>query len=519
MKLVTVTQMRAIEREADAAGLSYSQMMENAGRGLAEIVHSLGNENGWDSVMGVVGSGNNGGDTLVALSWLAEAGWRTHAYLVNRKTADDLLIVRYLESGGELTQFSADTGRESLLAYLEDSDILLDGLLGTGFKLPLKNEAALFLRETSLILHKLEDPPFVIAVDCPSGVDCDTGACADEALRADLTITMAAVKQGLLKFPAFEHIGNLELVDIGLPDGLDSWEILDADVADPKLAARLLPERNPASHKGMFGTALVTAGSISYSGAALLAGKAACKVGTGLVTMAVPEPLHNALAGHLPEATWIILPHEHGFISEGAAYHVSDGLERATAILIGPGFGSKHTTKLFIEHLLPSLELPAVFDADGLRHLASIPGWHEKIKQTAVLTPHPGEMSAMTGLSRAAIQSNRQEIAGKYANEWGHVVILKGAFTVIAAPDGRKTIIPVATPALAHAGTGDVLAGIIVGLLAQGLKAYESAVAGAYIHAQAGLRAADLLGTTASVLAGDVLDCVSDVIAELEEFT
>lgn len=251
-------------------------------------------------------------------------------------------------------------------------------------------------------------------------------------------------------------------------------------------------------------------------GVARLAGKAACKVGAGLVTMAVPEPLHAALAGHLPEATWIILPHEHGFISEGAAYHVSDSLERATAILIGPGFGSKHTTKLFVEHLLPNLDLPAVFDADGLRHLASIPGWHEKIKQTAVLTPHPGEMAAMTGLSRVEIQSNREEIAGKFASEWGHIIVLKGAFTIIAAPDGRKTIIPVATPALAHAGTGDVLAGLIVGLRAQGLNAYDSAVAGAYIHAQAGLRAADLFGATASVLASDVLDLVPDVIAELE---
>lgn len=516
MKLVTVSQMRAIEKEADSKGVSYAQMMENAGQGLAEIVHGVGQESGWDSVTGIVGSGNNGGDTLVALTWLAEAGWQTHAYLVNRKTAGDELITRYLEAGGEIAQFANDPGFDSLRGFLEESDVLLDGLLGTGIKLPLRNEAALVMQGAALLLADLEFPPFIVAVDCPSGVDCDSGACADETLPADLTLTMAAVKQGLLKLPAFEYVGELELVNIGLPTNLDSWDALRTDVADLDLVSALLPERTLASHKGTFGTAFVVAGSTSYTGAALLAGKAAYRIGTGLVTMAVPEPLHAALAAHLPEATWVLLPHEHGFISEEACHHVLSHLERVTAILIGPGLGNKHTTKLFIEQLLTSLELPAVIDADGLRHLSGIHDWHKKLKSTAVLTPHPGEMSALTGLPLHEIQSTREEIAGKYAKEWGHVVVLKGAFTVIAAPDGRSTIIPVATPALARAGTGDVLAGLIVGLRAQGVNAYESAIAGAFIHGQAGLHAADLLGTTASVLASDVLDSVPEIISELE---
>ncbi len=515
MKLVTVPQMRAIEKEANAKGVSYAQLMENAGRGLAEFIHAFGGESGWESVTGIVGSGNNGGDTLVALAWLAEAGWRTHAYLVNRKTADDPLVARYLKSGGDLTQFSSDSDFDSLRGFLEDSDLLLDGLLGTGIKLPLKDDAALVLQSISLILSYLEVPPFVIAVDCPSGVDCDTGACADETLHADLTITMAALKQGLLKLPAFDYVGDLELVHIGLPAHLDSWDALTIDVADAAMVSSLMPERSPASHKGTFGTAFVVAGSTSYTGAALLAGKAAYKIGAGLVTMAVPDPLHTALAGHLPEATWVLLHHEHGFITEQACHQVSINLERATAVLIGPGMGDKHTTKLFIEHLLSKLELPAVFDADGLRHLAGISGWNKKIKQPAVLTPHPGEMSAMTGLPREEIQSNRVEVAQKYAKEWRHVVVLKGAFTVVASPDGRTSIIPVATSALARAGTGDVLAGLIVGLRAQGVNAYESALAGAFIHAKAGLLAADLMGTTASVLASNVLDAVPDILADL----
>lgn len=516
MKLVTVSQMHAIEKEADAKGVSYAQMMENAGRGLAEIVHAVGQENGWKAVTGIVGSGNNGGDTLVALIWLAEAGWQTYAYLVNRTEADDGLVVRYLGAGGETAQFASDSGFDSLRGFLDESDVLLDGLLGTGIKLPLRNDAALVLQSAALILADLEIIPFIVAVDCPSGVDCDTGACADETLPADLTLTMAAVKQGLLKLPAFEYIGSLDLVDIGLPENLEAWGALDIDVADADMVSALLPERSPASHKGTFGTAFVVAGSTSYTGAALLAGKSAYRVGAGLVKMAVPEPLHSALAGHLPEAVWIQLSHEHGFISEEACYQVLTSLERATAILIGPGLGNKHTTKLFVEHLLPYLEIPTVIDADGLRHLSGIRDWHRELKTIAVLTPHPGEMSALTGLPLSDIQSNREEIAGKYAKKWGHIVVLKGAFTVVASPDGRKTIIPIATPALARAGTGDVLAGLIVGLRAQGLSAYEAAVAGAYIHAQAGIHAADMLDTTASVLASDVLDAVPDIISKLE---
>lgn len=516
MKLTTTSQMRAIEKEADSKGISYAQMMDNAGRGLAEIVHAVGQENGWHFVTGIVGAGNNGGDTLVALTWLAQAGWRTYAYLVQRKPGDDELVDRYLNAGGELAQFANDPGFDSLRHFLEDSDLLLDGLLGTGIKLPLRKEAALVLQNTAKVLADLELPPFIVAVDCPSGVDCDTGACAEETLPADLTITMAAVKQGMLKLPAFEYLGELECVSIGLPANLDSWNALHVDVADAEMVSACLPERSPASHKGTFGTALVIAGSASYTGAALLAGSAAYRVGAGLVTMAIPEPLHPALAGHLPEATWILLPHEHGYISETAIGPLLNNLGRATAILLGPGIGDKATTKIFIEQILPNFQLPIVVDADGLRHLSQIAGWHKKLNSIAVLTPHPGEMAALTGLSREEIQADRQTVAERYAHEWGHVVVLKGAFTLIAAPDGRTSIIPVATPALARAGTGDVLAGLIAGLRAQGVPAYEAAVAGAYLHAQAGLHAAEEVGTTASVLASDVLAAIPEIISGLE---
>ena len=540
MKLVTVSEMNAIEKEADASGLTYDQMMENAGRGLAEVILDFPLEDDQRQVFGLVGSGNNGGDTLVALAHLALEGWQARAYLVKRK--QDALVERLEQAGGEIVSAEGDPEFKSLNALLASATVVLDGVLGTGIKLPLKAEAANVLAEAGAILESLSQPPFVVAVDCPSGLDCDTGGIAAEAIRADLTVTMAAVKQGLLKLPGYESIGDLQVVDIGLPADLPSLDSLQTEVAEEEMVAALLPERPLTAHKGTFGTALIAAGSVNYTGAALMAGKAAYRVGAGLVTLAVPSPLHVALSGQFPEATWILLPHALGVIARDAAEVLAKNLERATALLIGPGFGMEDTTREFIEDFLAGHSSskrtrahigflqseteatsesanrlpPLVFDADGLKLLGKIEGWHKLLPAPAILTPHPGEMSVRTGLSTAEIQDDRQAIARKFAKEWGHVVVLKGAFTVIAAPDGRLAVIPVASPALARAGTGDVLAGLIVGLRAQGVEAFESAVAGAWIHAQAGLYAADDLGGTASVLAGDVLDSVSDVLADLE---
>ncbi len=514
MKLVTVSEMKAIEAQADARGLSYARMMENAGQGLADVIHDLKSGAGWEDVLGLVGPGNNGGDTLVALSHLAVAGWRARAYCVKRKTQNDELVEMFVQAGGEIVISESDTDFDSLAAFLETADLLLDGLLGTGITLPLKPEIARVLHEANDLLSKLDEPPFVLAVDCPSGVDCDTGAAADECLAADLTVTMAAVKQGLLRLPAFGLVGELKVVDIGLPDDLPALTQIRRIVPDLELVAGLLPPRPADAHKGTFGAALIVAGSVSYTGAAYLSAKAAYRVGAGLVTLALPEPLYPALAGHLPEVTWIPLPHENGFIARAGALAVAQNLSRATALLIGPGFGLEETTKDFLAKLLEANLPPLVVDADGLKLLAQIPDWQAKLPAPTVLTPHPGEMSVLTGLSKDEIQSDREAIAAKYAKQWGHVVVLKGAFTVIAAPDGRIAVIPVASAALARAGTGDVLAGLIVGLRAQGVDAFEAAVAGAWIHARAGLTSLEVVGSAASVLAGDLLDCVSDVMAE-----
>ena len=514
MKFVTVEEMMAIEREADARGLTYEKMMENAGYGLAKIVHQEYSQFAGEGVLGLVGSGNNGGDTLVALEHLIKMGWRAAAYIVRPRPADDPLILRFTNSGGSLCWANVDADLQQLRELLENHRLALDGILGTGIRLPLKPELAAFLEQTGSLIADRRDT-IIIAVDCPSGIDCDSGQAAPECLPADLTVTMAAYKQGLFNFPAYHYVGRVRLVSIGL-EALtplpEAWLASQRFVPDIQWVRQILPRRPPDAHKGTFGTAMIVAGSVNYTGAAWLAGQAAYRIGVGLVTMAIPQSLHLALAGNFPEATWLPLPEENGVIAGGAAPLIHANIQRVTAVLVGPGFGLRETTGRFLSHLIKSggaeVEAklpPLVIDADGLKLLADLPDWQSSLPSQAVLTPHPGEMSVLSGLPVQAIQSDRLRIAEEYARQWGHVLVLKGAFTVVASPQGQTAIIPVASPALARAGTGDVLAGLIVGLRAQGVEAFESAVAGAYIHAMAGLEAAKAIGNPAAVMAGDLL--------------
>ncbi len=538
MKLVTVKQMRDIESEANAAGFSYDQMMANAGMGLAQEVKNLGLQLDKQVILGLVGPGNNGGDTLIALTHLAREGWSTHAYLIDRKK--DNLVTQLINTGGGVLDAAADSNHKNMADLLKESGVLLDGVLGTGIRLPLKQEIGAVLNAAKVILSKFSQPPIVVAVDCPSGVDCDTGEVAKESLRADVTVTMAAVKLGMVQLPAFEVVGELVVVDLGFPHKLKALEKITTEVADRAMIKSILPSRPADAHKGTFGTIMIAAGSTNYTGAALLAGKAAYRSGAGLVTLAIPASMHTAIAGQFPEATWILLPHQQGVIAREAAEVLSKNLDRATALLIGPGLGTETTTREFIEKLLsgqtanrrPGSRIgfvheteqvkeagdqslpPLVFDADGLKLLANIKDWHKLLPAHSILTPHPGEMSILTGLAKEEIQASRAKIAMKYSTDWGHVVVLKGALTIVANPDGKSSVIPVATAALASAGSGDVLAGVIVGLLGQGLDPYHAAVAGAWIHGRAGMVAQEELGSSATVMAGDILDSIPDVYYE-----
>jgi len=539
MKLVSVAEMRAIEAEANEKSLTYAEMMENAGKGLGIAVHNAYSQLDNRVVLGLVGSGNNGGDTLVALAFLAERGWKASAYLVRPRNVGDPLVTRLEEAGGRILSADHDPGFIQLSETVRSSEVILDGVLGTGARLPLAPEVGQALTVVQKSIQHGLPKPHVVAVDCPSGVDCDTGEAAEQSIPAERTVTMAAVKRGLLHSPAFALAGQIETVDIGLPPDLDSWQKISREVADEDMIRAMMPSRPAESHKGTFGTALIVGGSVNYTGSVLLAGEAAYRIGTGLVTLAVPAQLHTTLAGAIPEATWLLLPQEMGVIASAAASLVHKQLDKVDALLLGPGWGLEDTTRGFLDRLLKGektqerkavgfIRAPredtvqvkpglagVVVDADGLKLLAKMDTWMDLLPDLSVLTPHPGEMSILTGLTISEIQADRIGMAEKYSREWRKVVVLKGAFTVVAEPGGRTTVIPVATPALAKAGTGDVLAGMIVGLRAQGLDGFSAAVAGAWIHAQAGIAAAGQWGNTASVLAGDVAVAIALVLERL----
>lgn len=516
MKYVSVSEMRAVEQEADRLGLTYAQMMENAGINLGRIVDREFRDRTSRTAMGLIGSGNNGGDTLVALAYLAEQGWKVIAYLVKERSADDPLVQRLLNRNGILISSQEDKDYQLLKVVLQQSEVLLDGVLGTGFELPLKESIGRVLKNVKEFVKHV--PIHVIAVDCPSGVDCDSGQAAEEAIPAEITVTMAAIKAGLLKFPAYALCGRILVADIGLSDRFPTWSGIRRMVVDAEWVREILPSRSDNSHKGTFGTTLILAGSESFTGAAYLAAKAAYLGGCGLVTLGVVRSVYQALAGQIPEATWLILPEEQGYLSASGDQILSERLNSFDALVLGPGFGLHESTSGLVKRILDfgrDRIPPLVVDADGLKLLTKCEQWFKKIPPQTVLTPHPGEMSVLSGLRVTDVQSDRVQVAENFANQWGQIVVLKGAFTVIADPDGRTAINPVATSALARAGSGDVLAGLIGGLRAQGMNGFEGAVAGVWIHAQAGLRAAEKLGTTRCVLAPDLLEAIVDVYRDL----
>lgn len=537
-KIVTVEEMRAVEKAVDAGGLTYDAMMANAGRAVAEAIRARLADVAGKRVTVLAGSGNNGGDGLVAGFHLAEAGAQVSVYLTKERPENDENLKRLKERGILIAVAHQDQRWRVLKNLVASADIVLDSLLGTGFRLPLSGEAKEVLEVVQGVLAKRERLPFVVAVDCPSGLDCDSGEVASESLRADLTVTLAAAKSGLLRFPGAGYVGELVIADIGVASDQAELKAINLELASAEMIRPWLPDRPRDAHKGTFGRALIVAGSVNFPGAVVLAGESAYRVGAGLVTLAVPSEIQSSLVPRLPEATWILLPHELGAISEEAAEVLEEDLAKSQALLVGPGFGQDSVTAEFLKRLLreertaahtrigflhgegqleaePPRLPPTVLDADGLKLVTQIPEWWKRLPRATVLTPHPGEMAVLTGETKESIQADRVQTARHWAAEWGHVVVLKGAFSVVASPDGAAAVLPFATAALARAGTGDVLAGAIVGLLAQGVLPYQAAVLGAYLHARAGEIAAEELETTASVLAGDVADALPAALSEL----
>ncbi len=540
VKIITVEQSRVIENKANEGGLSFAQMMENAGRATATAIQRRIKVGG-KRVLILVGPGNNGGDGLVAAHHLWEMGAKVTCYLWKRDIEGDTNFRRIGEDRLPTIWAEDDDGFEALRGLLGGAAVVVDALLGVGIARPIGGMLKDLLdvvRETINQLHTPNelaetvppDPfaliPLVVAVDCPSGLDCDTGALDPAGVPADLTVTFAHPKQGMLRFPGAEAVGQIVVADIGIPSGLTSDVPLG--MATAGLIRSWLPPRPRSAHKGTFGRALIVAGSVNYVGAATLAGSGAKRVGTGLVTMALPMPIQPAVAAGLPEATHLLLPHDLGVIASAAVPVLRDHLEGYDALLLGPGLTQEKESVSFVHALLGSgqaerkghigfvssvaseqakgAELPPlVVDADGLNALATADRWWRMLPPGTILTPHPGEMARLMGdgTSTSDIQADREGLVRRMAARWKTVVVLKGAFTVVADPGGRAFVLPFANPALATAGSGDVLAGAIVGLRAQGMDALEAAVAGAYLHGLAGEMARADLGDM-GVVAGDL---------------
>lgn len=498
-KVVTIEQMRALERDAEALGLPGPALMENAGRVVADIVVSRYDRSVVDHALVLVGPGNNGGDGLVAARHLHDAGVKVVVYLVNRPSAEDAKALLLQQRGIHILNLADDLGLARLDAALDQADLVVDAVLGTGRARPITGALADVLDR----VNRQAPRPVVVALDLPTGVDADTGEVDPHALIADVTITLGHPKRGLLLGAAVDHVGDLVVADIGIPAVVSST--LPIDYADDALVAPLLPTRPRASHKGLFGRVVAVAGSALYTGAPVLAALGAERIGAGLVTLACPASVRDSLAAHTLETTFLPLPDGGaGELGPTSLEPLVSALGTYAAILIGPGIGRSAATRTFLEQLLARLQgssLPLVIDADALTILSEWPRWWARLPPRSILTPHPGEMARLTGVTADGDRISRAITA---ARAWNAVVVAKGAYTVVAKTNDRGTVLPFALPALATAGTGDVLAGAILGLLGQGLTPEDAALAGAYLHGLAGALLQREVGP-AGGLAGDVV--------------
>ncbi len=554
--LLTAAEMRAWEAASVAAGATWAGLMEQAGRGVAAQAQAL-LPSAAAAVLVLVGPGNNGGDALVAADHLAAAGAQVQLYVWKRQPdTDDWPWQRVQTRALPITWASDDADGSTLTAAAASAALIIDGLLGVGVSRPLGPD----LRQIVQIANAAAAP--ILAIDVPSGLNADTGAIWGACIRADLTVATGCRKRGHLLFPGAAYVGRLVVAPIDLP--IEMEKTVDTTELNAEMLRTLLPERPADSHKDQFGRVMVVAGSYLYPGAAWLTARAATRSGVGVVTLACPRSIYGGTIAALHEATYLPLPEgEPGALSTDAVKVIQKRLGRYKALAIGPGLGDEESTGEFLSALL-GLESPKhkppvgflaqtkdaeshhkrraafgflgltsdaeeadseeseeagmpplVIDADGLNLLAKIEHWTEHLRDyAAVLTPHPGEMARLLGVEH--IGEDHVQVAADAAKEWGVVVVLKTAHTVIAAPDGKVAIYNGANPALATAGSGDVLTGLLGGLLAQGLAPFDAAQLAVGVHGLAGKLAREELGER-GVVAGDIIDRLPQAWRALQE--
>jgi NAD(P)H-hydrate epimerase len=508
MLLCSAETMREIDRTAICEyGIPSTYLMTNAARAVFQAALARLPETG-GMVAVFCGPGNNGGDGVAAAAFLLRRGVKVRTFLVGSRekmTADTLEMERRLvEQGGVLEDFSDS---QSLEQYLARCDIVIDALFGTGLRSPLRGDA---LRAVTLIN---ETDAFVISTDIPSGVHADTGKILGAAVSADETVTFALAKAGLFLEPGCTLCGKITLADIGIPRELTQsarplcYAVMDGDIS--------LPRRRPDTHKGDYGRALIVAGSVGYTGAPVLAAKAATVTGAGLVTLAVPESIYTIAAVKCTEEMVVPLPGSaEGTLSSLAAYSVTDRLSKADVCLLGPGLGRTAHIREIVTSAIKNSKVPLVLDADGINAAAENIDVLDEAVCPIILTPHDGEFARLTGHLPNDDPEGRLEAARRFAKQHGVVVVLKGHRTITALPDGSAYVNTTGGPAMAKGGSGDVLAGMITALIAQKFPIKDAVLAAVYLHGLAGDMAARRLGEY-SVTASAIIEALPEAIASV----
>lgn len=485
MQLYSAAEMGAADRYAiDTLGIPGTLLMENAGRACAQLFEERYVECFPGPVVVVAGKGNNGGDGYVIARILVDHGWQVTTLVLaepERIVGDAAIMLQILRHCAGQVYFVND---EELLRQRFDElqpQLIVDALFGTGLESEVRG-----LPAVAITLMNAAAAP-VVAVDLPSGVDASNGRICGCAVRADLTVSFDHPKIGHLSTPGALYVGELEVVDIGIPGTMRPTDLLPQTwMIDIAAARALVPERPAFAHKGTFGHLLLVAGSTGKTGAAALAGEAAQRSGCGLVTVGVPASVHGIMEVKLTEAMTVPLADQDGMLTAAAADRIAELAASSQALALGPGLGQSDELRQLVRQLVTILNLPLVLDADGLNLLAGqLDCLLERQGGPLILTPHPGEMARLAGISVTALEADRFNTARDFARRYQVILLLKGARTIVAAPDGRVHINTSGNSGLSSGGSGDVLTGLIGGLLAQGTDPFVAASLAAWWHGRA----------------------------------
>jgi len=509
MKVLSAAQMREVDRKTIELGIPGLVLMENAGHRVVELLEQEFAPLSEHHVVVLCGKGNNGGDGFVVARQLHTRVRPGRLDVVF--AGDPEGLQGEAAANFEMLRACGCPLARAITPEMRSASLVVDALLGTGLSGPARGEMLDLIREINGGFPRAD----VVALDIPSGLASDTGNTVGETVQADYTVTFTAPKIGQVLPPNCDAVGELHVVAIGSPPELyEAGDEIYLAVSGPERFADLFQPRDPGAHKGSFGHVLVIGGSKGKTGAAAMAGLAAARAGAGLTTVASAESALPVIASHAAELMTEPLPEtDAGSISPLAFDYglIQSITEGKTVVAIGPGMGTHAETVAFIRRVVETVEQPMVIDADGLNALAGAPF---SSRGPLILTPHPGEMARLAGLSKSEIAEDRVGAARSFAMDRSVTLVLKGQRTLVAMPGGRVWINPTGSPAMASGGSGDILTGLIAGLLAQFPEEMEAAVlAAVWLHGRCGELGAGKIGEL-PLLATDLLKYLPEAIRD-----